>query len=243
MTKERFVSLKEIINRVYLAGGDIVDDITEDDVITYTIELVGVVGVPALFEHKITELEIKKYKAELPCDFVDIEGAKCCDRHFNASTDMFDVRDSKTNVPTYKIQGNYIITSVEKGYIKMAYTAIKIDDDGYPMIVDDQTFIRALVSYIVYKKVFTNYINGRLPNENIMERVERDYEFNIAQATQRLTQPSLDEFDNISRMMNSFIFRHNSRKEGFTNIGDEIAEFKSHNNTANFGFINPSVNN
>lgn len=243
MTKERFVSLKEIINRVYLAGGDIVDDITEDDVITYTIELVGVVGVPALFEHKIAELEIKKYKAELPCDFVDIEGVKCCDRHFNASTDMFDVKDSKTNVPTYKIQGNYIITSVEKGYIKMAYTAIKVDDDGYPMIIDDQTFIRALVSYIVYKKVFNNYINGRLPNENIMERVERDYEFNIAQATQRLTQPSLDEFDNISRMMNSFIFRHNSRKEGFANIGDEMAEFKTHNNTASFGFINPSVNN
>lgn len=239
MNRERFVSLKEIINRVYLSGGDIVNDVTEDDVITYAIELMGIVGIPALFENKIENLEIKNYKAALPCDFIEEKGIKCCDRHLNASTDMFDVRESKTHVPTYKIQGNFIITSIEKGNIQLAYTAIKTDDEGYPMIVDDQSFIRALVSYIVYKRVFTNYINGRLPNENIMERVEREYEFNIAQATQKLTQPTIDEFDNISRMMNSFIFRHNSRKEGFKNIGDEMPKFVHHNMTTSFGFINP----
>ena len=242
MNRERFVSLKEIINRVHLLGGDITNDVTEDDVITYTIELIGIVGIPALFQHKIEKLEIKKYRALLPCDFVEEEGVKCCDQHFNASTDMFDVRESKTNVPTYKIQGNYIVTSIEKGYIQLAYTAIKTDDDGYPMIVDDQSFIRALVSYIVYKKVYTNYINGRLSSENIMERVERDYEFNIAQASQKLIQPTIDEFNNITRMMNSFIFRVNSRKEGFANIGDEMPEFTFHDNITSFGFINPANN-
>jgi len=242
MNRERFISLGEIINRVHLLGGDITNDVTEDDVITYTIELMGVVGIPSLFQHKVERLEIKKHRAELPCDFVEEEGIKCCDLHFNASTDMFDVRESKTNVPTYKIQGDYLVTSMEKGYVQLAYTAIKTDDEGYPMIVDDQSFIRALVSYIVYKKVFTNYINGRLPNENIMERVEREYEFNIAQASQRLTQPTVDEFDNISRMLNSFIFRHNSRKEGFANIGDELPEFTFHKNITSFGFIKPNNN-
>jgi len=242
MNRERFISLKEIINRVHLVGGDVVNNVTEDDVITYTIELMGIVGVPALFQHKIEKLEIKNYKALLPCDFVEEEGIKCCNQHFNASTEMFDVRKSKTNVPTYKIQGDYIITSIEKGYIQLAYTAIKTDEDGYPMIIDDQSFIRALVSYIVYKKVYTNYINGRIPSENIMERVERDYEFNIAQASQKLVQPTVDEFNNITRMMNSFIFRVNSRKEGFANIGDELPEFTFRNNITNFGFINPANN-
>lgn len=239
MNRERFVSLKEIINRVHLLGGDIVNDVTEDDIITYTIELIGVVGMPALFQHKVENLEIKKHRAVLPCDFLQEEGIKCCSNHFNASTDMFDVRESKTNVPTYKIQGNYIVTSVEKGYIQLAYTAIKTDEDGYPMIIDDQSFIRALVSYIVYKKVYTNYINGRLPNENIMERVEREYEFNIAQASNHLVMPTVDEFENIGRMMNSFIFRTNSRKEGFANIGDEMPTTIAHANVTSFDFINP----
>ena len=240
MNRERFVSLNEIINRVYLLGGDIVDDITEDDVITYTIELIGIVGIPPLFQHKVEDLEIVKYRAKLPCDFVEEEAVKCCnDISFNASTDMFRVEESKTFVPTYKIQGDYIVTSLESGYIRLAYTAIKTDDSGYPMIIDDQAFIRALVSYIVYKRVFTNYINGRLPNENIMERVERDYEFNIAQATQKLTQPTIDEFNNISRMMNTFIFRNSARKTGFKNLGDELSNIPPHSNTVHFDFINP----
>ncbi len=244
MNRERFISLKEIINRVYLLGGDIVDDVTEDDVITYAIELIGVVGIPPLFEHKVVDLKIDKYRAELPCDFVEEKGVKCCNNNaFNASTDMYRIEESKTNIPTYKIQGNFIVTSIDKGYIRLAYTAIKTDNDGYPMIVDDQTFIRALVSYIVYKRVYTNYINGRLPNENIMERVERDYEFNIAQATQRLTQPTIDEFENIARMMNSFIFKHNARKSGFKNLGDELPEFPIHDNITNYGFINPATAN
>lgn len=240
MDRQRFVSLKEIINRVHLTGGDIVKDVTEDDIITFTIELIGVVGVPALFESKVTELEVKKYRAELPCDFVEEKGIKCCNNTFNASTDLYKVEDSKTTVPTYKIQGAYIVCSIEEGKIQLSYTAIKTDEDGYPMIVDDQTFIRALVSYIVYKKVFANYINGRLPNESIMERVEIDYEFNIAQATQRLTMPTEDEFANIARMMNSFIFRQNARKTGYKTIGDEMPVVTPNKNIPSFDFINPT---
>lgn len=239
MNRERFISLKEIINRVYRTGGDICKDVTEDDVIDDTIELIGVVGVPALFQHKVANLEVKKYRAELPCDFVEEKGVKCCDSHFNASTDMYRVEDSKTFVPTYKIQDDFIVTSIESGYIQLAYTAIKTDNDGYPMIVNDQTFIRALVSYIVYKRVLTEYTNGRLPSENIMERIERNYEFNIAQATARLTQPTEDEFANIARMMNSFIFRHNARTSGYKNLGDELPTPPRESNIPSFGFINP----
>jgi hypothetical protein len=239
MNRERFVSLKEIINRVHRAGGDAVSDITEDDVIDYTIELIGVVGMPQLFLHKVETLEIKKYRAELPCDFVEEEAVKCCNnRTFNASTDMYRVEDSKTFTPTYKIQGDFIVTSVESGFIQLAYTAIKTDEDGYPMIIDNQAFIRALVDYIVYNRIRTEYINGRT-TENIMERIERTYETDIAIATAKLVQPTVDEFNNISRMMNSFIFRNNARKSGFKNLGDELPNRPLHSNTVHFDFINP----
>lgn len=234
-----FVSLKEVINKVYKDGGDIVEDITEDDVITDTIELIGVVGIPQLFERKVDILEVKKYRALLPCDFVDLIALKSCNTRLNPSTDDFNVEDSHTNVPTYRIDGDVIKFSQECGYVKIAYTAVKTDDDGYPMIVNDQTFIRALVSYIIYKRVYTNYINGRLPNESIMERVERNYEFNIAQASQRLRMPDKEEFDNIARMMNSFIFRRNARYSDYKNLGDENPRVVLQTNVANQGFINP----
>ena len=72
-----------------------------------------------------------------------------------------------------------------------------------------------------------------------MERVERDYEANIAIAEQKLRMPTIDEFNNISRMMNSFIFRNNARKTGFKNLGDELPEHHIHVNPTSFDFINP----
>lgn len=239
MNRERFISLKEIINRVHLKGGDIVDDITEDDIITYAIELIGVVGMPQLFTHKVETLKIKKHRALLPCDFVEEKAVKCANNQaFNASTDMYDVRESKTYVPTYRIQGDYIVTSIECGYVQISYIAIKTDSDGYPMIIDNQAFIRALVSYIVYQRVLTDYTNGRI-TENIMERIERTYETDIAIASAQLSQPTIDEFDNVARMMNSFMFRHNARKYGFKTLGDEAPESRININETSFDFINP----
>jgi hypothetical protein len=239
MNRERFVSLREIINRVHMLGKDVTIDVTEDDVITYVIELIDIVGMPQLFLNKVETLEIHKNRAELPCDFVEEQAVKCCNNiSFNASTDMFSVEESRTHVPTYKIQGDFIVTSIEEGYIKLAYRAIKTDEYGYPMIIDDQAFIRALVDYIVYNAVFGDYLSGRFP-EDKMERLEKKYETDIAIATSKLTQPTQDEFDNIARMMNSFIFRHNAKKTGFKNLGDEMPKRPLHSNTVHFDFINP----
>lgn len=218
---ERFIKITEIINRVHLLGGDLVDEVTEDDILTYALELIGIVNMPALYLKKEADLKIHKYKAALPCDFIEVRGVKCCDAKFNPSTDLYDVAHSRTDNPTYRIQGSYIITSIEEGYIKMSYTAIKTDEEGYPMLVDDQSFIRALVSYIVYKKAYTQFINGRLPSAAILEKLEQDYLFNIRQATTKLGNPTMDEFENIARMLNSFIFFNHAKQEDFKSIGDK----------------------
>lgn len=220
--RTEFISIREILSEVYRQGGDIVKDITEEDVIMETAELIGVVGMPALFIDKTAELEIKKNRAVLPCDIYELKQVKCgngCGT-LNASTDMFNVEDSKTNVPTYKVQGNILVVSFEEGTVMISYRAFVLDEDGSPMIPDDKTFTRALISYVIYKRVYQDYINGKVPNENIMERVERNYEFNISQASRRFEQPTIDETDNVRRMMNSFIFRNHANKLGYKNIGD-----------------------
>lgn len=218
-----FISIREILSEVLRQGGDIVRDTNEEDVIMYTAELIGVVGMPALFENKVAELEIKKYRAKLPCDVYEVNQVKCgsgC-RTLNASTDLFNVEESKTNVPTYKIQNDILVVSFEEGNVLVSYKAFVLDDEGMPMIPGDKLFTRALISYIIYKKVYNEYINGKVPNEHIMERVENNYEANIAQASRRFETPSIDECDNVRRMMNSFIFRSHGHSLGYKNIGDE----------------------
>lgn len=218
-----FTSIREILSEVYRKGGDICKDVTEEDVILYTVELIGVVGMPALFVDKTAELEVEKYRAVLPCDIYEVKQVKCGNKckTLNASTDVFDIRESRTNVPTYKIQGRIMTFSFEEGNVILAYNAFMLDDDGVPMIPSDELFKRALVSYIIYNRVYSDYINGRVPNERIMERVENNYDLDIAMASRRLIIPSRDEYDNVSRMMNSFIFRNHANDLGYKNIGDE----------------------
>ena len=43
--------------------------------------------------------------------------------------------------------------------------------------------------------------------------------------------------------MNSFIFKHNARKSGFKNLGDELPEPLIYDNLTNYGFINPATAN
>ena len=218
-----FTSVREILSEVYRQGGDIAKDITEEDVILYTAEFIGVVGMPALFVDKVAHLDVEKYRTALPCDVYEVKQVKCGEhcKTLNASTDVFNVEDSRTNVPTYRIQNNVMVFSFEEGDVTIAYTAFMLDEEGLPMVPSDETFKRALVSYIIYKRVYTDYINGRVPNEHIMERVENNYEVDVAIASRRLKMPSRDEYDNIARMMNSFIFRNRANDLGYKNIGDE----------------------
>ena len=67
------------------------------------------------------------------------------------STDSFHMNldKHKHTDPTYKIQGNFIFTApMDCGKIEIAYRAFQLDEEGYPMLPDDASFIRALQSYI-----------------------------------------------------------------------------------------------
>ena len=59
------------------------------------------------------------------------------------------IRDS--NVYTYKVQNNYIFTNFKDGYIQAVYTGYALDNEGLPMIPDDEKFKNALKYEIVYK--------------------------------------------------------------------------------------------
>lgn len=57
----------------------------------------------------------------------------------------------------YKIQGNYIQTSFECGYVKLHYLTIPVDKDGYPLIPDNDAFKNALEWYILKRLIGAGY--------------------------------------------------------------------------------------
>lgn len=65
-------------------------------------------------------------------------------------------RDGRVN-NYYKIQGNYIQTSFECGFVKLHYYAIPVDAEGYPMIPDNSNFKLGLEWHIIRRLIGSGY--------------------------------------------------------------------------------------
>jgi len=57
----------------------------------------------------------------------------------------------------YKIQGNYIQTSFEEGFVKIHYLALPVCEEGYPLIPDNENFKQALEWHIIRRLIGSGY--------------------------------------------------------------------------------------
>lgn len=67
-----------------------------------------------------------------------------------------------------------IYTSIEKGEIELAYRAIMVDSDGYPLIPDDGTFAIALELYIK-KRYFTILFDQGKISHQVLANTQQEY--------------------------------------------------------------------
>jgi len=186
---ENYVSVNEIIEKVY-RDNEYGHELDWGDAISWVGEVIGLIGAPAMFIEKTTgnslltpDITIVDYRGELPIDFHSIlpGGVRDKDsgRVYDHATDKFHSRQritkesaqNTTALLTFIIKDKYIDTNQLTGTIEMAYTAYKVDDDGFPMIPDNERVKKCVGAYI------TERIDHRLWRKNkISERVYRDSE-------------------------------------------------------------------
>lgn len=67
------------------------------------------------------------------------------------------VVDSARTKHYYKLQGNYIQTSFESGYVKLHFYAIPVCSEGYPLIPDNANFKMGLEWHIIKRLIGSGY--------------------------------------------------------------------------------------
>ena len=224
MEQYRYISVKQILDN--LADHPLLKDLTLERVVHYALRLMKIVGCPVIFEDKIATLEYEDYKAPLPCDLYQIIQIKSIGRHrgfcYRYTTDNFHLavqgKDDKChprpNDYTYKVQGSYIFFSKETDRIEISYRAIPVDENGLPMIVDNEAFIRALESYIKYERFKILRDTGEMDLRTFLE-VEKEYCFEIAQASNQFLIPSPDQMESITNMWTALLPRRDAHDDGF----------------------------
>lgn len=221
---ERYISIKEVLDN--LLDNPLLQDLTLERVVNYTIDFIRKVGMPKVYIEKIANLEVKEYRALLPCDFHKMIQVRTfkegCNQTFRSSTDNFHFSNNKRDSHdfTYKLQGQVIYTSMKNGTIEIAYQAIPVDCDGYPMIADNSSFREALELYITKKRYKVLFDIGKIRGD-VYSSTCQDYAFAVGQAQTSLIMPTIDEMESITNSWNTLIPRVTEHRMGFINNGSK----------------------
>lgn len=122
---------------------------------------------------------------------------------------------------TYLISGGYIKTNIETGYLMIAYQAIPTDNEGYPMIPDNQSFMEAVYWYIVMKLLYPQWIGGHI-RDAVYADAKRSWNFYCKQAYGVSMMPNgADQLESIKNTWHRLVEEFNEHDSFFSTMGQE----------------------
>lgn len=121
--------------------------------------------------------------------------------------------------PAFKTQNRIIYTSFPEGIVGISYKAIPVDENGYPLLIDNENYLAALEAYIK-KQVFTIKFDTGKIQQGVLQNAQRDYAMLAGQLQSEFTIPSISEMEAISRAMTHLIPQVRNFDNGFVDLGN-----------------------
>ena len=116
--------------------------------------------------------------------------------------------------PEYFIKPGWLVTNKSKGFIKLAYKAIAVDERGYPLIPDLTSYQEAIYWYVVMKLSFPKWYNGGLGGNskyaqkyaaNMFQYTQQQWNFYRNQAYAEAMMPTADDMRAIKNEWNRLV--------------------------------------
>ena len=229
MVKEyNYISIQEILSR--LLRHPLLQDLTLEQIVQYTLDFISIWGMPKMYQDKQEVVHIENYRTPLPCDLISIIQIKDCKSGtcLRSMTDNFKPKEHYEEsigfrVPqekTFKTQGQVLYTSFKTGDIAISYKAIPVDKDGFPLLIDNSVFLKALEAYIK-KEIFTILFDIGKIQAAVLENTQQQYAWLAGQLQSEFTIPSVSEMESIKRSWCTLIQRTSEFNTGFRNNGNQ----------------------
>ena len=215
INEKQYTTIRNIASRIMMHP--MMNDVTLEQIVYYVTDFINIFGFNEMYEEKEDILTIKDYRTLLPCDLIRIIQIKDCntgiclrsmDATFNDNTEL-----------TFKTQGRVLYTSFEEGLIDIKYYAIPIDENGYPKIIDDPIYLKALELYIKQEIFGILFDQGKI-NQTVLQHTEQEYSWAAGRLQNALTIPSMSEMESIKNMWTSLIPSKNDFAQGFRNMSN-----------------------
>lgn len=119
----------------------------------------------------------------------------------------------------YSIKPGYINTNIGSGYLKLVYDAVPVDEDGFPLIPDNISYVEAVYWHVVMKLKYPEYLSGKIDRERYYD-IRRSWNFYCKQAYGDAMMPNMDEMESIKNQWNRLVPELNSHSN-YYNDTDE----------------------
>lgn len=240
----RYTNIRRVLDN--LLDHPMLSNLTLEQAVRYAMRFMSLFSFPKFYQNRVENVEIHEFRGMLPCDLISIiqvmdMDTKICLR---AMTDSFPKGMMETPPPpkyhpnsgdvslgyipplkpidgelSFKTQGRVIYTSFPEGMIAVSYRAIPVDEDGFPLLIDNETYLNALEAYIK-KQVFTVKFDQQKIPAVVLQNAQRDYAVAASNLETEFTTPSVSEVEAMNRFMTSLIPRVREFDRGFKNLGD-----------------------
>ena len=219
------ISAKYVINKLYRDLA-LEDPNYELDFLEWIGEALQFIGSGSQMQKvKGLQLAVEDHKAKLPYALLTIKQL----RYYDKDTEVWKVisfnprnfnpheKDSKNlSVKTkesYSLNPNFIETTFEEGIIELNYTRFPIDEDGYPLVPDNQYFKEALFWYC-YKKIIMSGYKPRVEEINYFYADEQ-WKFYCSAARNKANYPDLDQYERFRDIWVGLLPHQDAVESGF----------------------------
>lgn len=223
-----YINIREALSRVL--KHPLLQDVTLEQAVQYTIDFIGIFGMPKLYQDKEEILHIEDFRAKLPCNCIQINQIKECKTGvcLRSMTDNFMPREHYDRSAGYKIpqelsfktQGQVLYVSFKTGDVSVSYKAIPVDKDGFPLLIDNPVFLKALEAYIK-REAFTILFDMGKIAPAVLQNTQQSYAWLAGQLQSEFTIPSQSEMESIKNSWCTLIQRTSSFNDGFRNNGNQ----------------------
>ena len=227
MVNGKFVSIGDVVWKVM--RNPLTSDLTYDQAAEFAIEFLKLIGAPLSFTDKVSPpLELKEYKTHMPSDLFDIRGVRYvgCDGcqdpiAMRYATDLYHVsHDVPTNEFTYIVQNCVIVASEKEGFIEVAYKGLTLDENGYPMIPDNESYKVGLEYFILHKYLEPLWMMGKI-QDKVFSYIEQKRHWYLGQAENSMKLRGIDHLESMMNALNRLIIHDQSHETFYKSFGEK----------------------
>jgi hypothetical protein len=236
------VSLKRILWSIL--SRPIASDLSYERAAELAIEAIKLLGAPLAFTSKVTNppLEIVNHKVALPPELLSIKGIRYVPNlndheslavALTYATDVYHASEGCLTDPSSGIEFTYTldegiikVPSVD-GFLQIAYKALPVDEEGYPLIPDDEKTKLAIEYYIMFRYLEPLWEMGKI-TDKVFEYNNQKKCFYMGSASNSLKIADMDHMEAIGNSINRLIINTNAHKNFFKGAGAK-ERFKRYN--------------